>query len=331
MKAIVRTKYGINSIQLVDVPKPAIREGEVLVQVRASSVTTHNLVIVSGKPFFIRLTGSGLLKPKITIPGSDLAGQVEAVGRNVNQLHAGDDIFGDVTNAGFGAFAEYVCVPEKILALKPTNLTYTQAAAVPQAALVALQGLRDKGQIQKGQSVLIDGASGGIGTFAIQIAKYFGAEITGVCSSQNIGMLRSLGADHVIDYTKDNLIDRHYDLIFNIKGSRSIFEYRDALNDYGTFVSTGGPSISRIFQEMFLGRLISNNRGKKFITGWVVNLNQEDLIFIKQLIEAGKIKPVIDSTYPLAEAAEALRYYSQGHARGKVVVSMEHGSDLPSR
>jgi NADPH:quinone reductase-like Zn-dependent oxidoreductase len=326
MKAIICTKYGLDGLKLEDVPQPDPGDAEILVKVYASSVTTHNLAIVTGKPFLVRLMGSGLLRPKIKIPGSDLAGRVEAVGRNVKQFHTGDDVYGDISDVGFGAFSEYICAPENVLALKPSNISYEEAAAVPQAALVALQGLRDKGQIQKGQKVLIYGASGGIGTFAVQIAKTFGAEVTGVCSKKNLELVRSLGADRVIDYMKEDFArnGQRYDLIFNIRGYRSIFDYRGALSNQGVYVSTGGPSMSRIFQDMLLGPLISKNRGKKLVGGWVVKLNQKDLIYVKELIEAGKVRPVIDRSYPLEEVAGALRYYGEGHARGKVVISMEH-------
>jgi len=268
--------------------------------------------------------GGGLLKPKIRIPGAEVAGRVEAVGRSVKQFQPGDEVFGDLSACGRGAFAEYVSIPENALALKPANMTFEEAAAVPEAALVALQGLRDKGQIHPGKKVLINGASGGIGTFAVQIAKSFGAEVTGVCSTRNLDLVRSLGADHVIDYTKEDFTKsgQHYDLILATVGYRSIFDYRRALSPNGIYVVTGG-SLAQVFQPMLLGPLVSMTGSKK-MTNLVLRLNQEDLVFMKELIEAGKVKPVIDKRYPLSEVAEALRYYGEGHAQGKVVITVEH-------
>ena len=266
--------------------------------------------------------GGGLLKPKIRIPGAEVAGTVEAVGKNVKQFQPGDEVFGDLSMSGRGAYAEYVSVPENVLALKPANLTYEEAAAVPETALVALQGLRDHGQIQPGQKVLINGASGGIGTFAVQLAKYFGAAVTGVCSTRNLDLVRSLGADYVIDYTKEDFTKngKLYDLILATVGYRSIFNYKRALNPKGIYVVTGG-SLAQVFQPMLLGLFVSGN---KKMTNMTVRLNQEDLVFMKELIEAGKVKPVIDRSYPLSEVAAALRYYGEGHAQGKVIINVEH-------
>ena len=324
MKAIVCTKYGPpDTLKLEEVPKPVPGDNEVLVKIKTASVNYSTLGFVRGKPFLIRLTG-GLLKPKYRIPGAEVAGRVEAVGRNVKQFQPGDEVFGDLSASGRGAFAEYVCAPEKALALKPTGTTFEEAAAVPETALVALQGLRDKGQIQPGQKVLITSASGGIGTSAVQIAKYFGAEVTGVCSTRNLDLVRSLGADHVIDYTKEDFTTsgQRYDLILAASGGyRSIFDYKRALTPKGTYVCTGG-SMSQVYQS-FLGPLISMTGGKK-LTYLVLRLNQEDLVFVKELLEAGKVKPVIDRRYPLSEVAEALRYYGEGHAKGKVVITVEH-------
>ena len=328
MKAIVCTKYGLPEVmQLGEVEKPTPKDDEVLVEVHASSVTTHNLLLVSGKPFFVRLMGGALLKPKIRIPGSDIAGRVVAVGRNAKQFKPGDEIYGDLSLCGFGAFAEYAAVPENALALKPANISFAEAAAVPQAALVALQGLRDKGQIQKGQKVLIYGASGGIGAFAVQLAKYFGAEVTGVCSAGNLEMVRSLGADYVIDYTKEDFTKngQRYDLIFAI-AYRSIFAHRRALRPQGIYVSTGGPSLTRIFQDMLIGPSLFKRGGKKLASGWVVKINQKDLVFIKELIETGKVKPVIDRCYPFSDSAQAFRYFGAGHSRGKVVIIVAQNS-----
>src|SRR5438034_11192281 len=241
MKAIVCTKYGPPDVlKLEEIQKPTPGDDEILVEVHAASVNYSNLILVRGKPFLARL-GFGLLKPKLKIPGSDIAGQVEAVGRNAKQFRPGDEVFGDLSNCGRGGYVENVCVPEHVLALKPANISFEEAAAVPEAALVALQALRDKGQMKAGQKVLIYGASGGIGTFAVQIAKYFGAEVTGVCSTRNLDMVRSLGADHVIDYTKEDFTktDQRYDLIFDLVGNHSFSERRRILNPNGICVMAG--------------------------------------------------------------------------------------------
>ncbi|MFC1972426.1 NAD(P)-dependent alcohol dehydrogenase [Chloroflexota bacterium] len=321
MKAIVCTNYGPpDTLKLEEVPKPTPGDDQVLVKVHAASINYSTMALVTGKPSLIRLMGGGLLKPKIRIPGAEVAGQVESVGRNVKQFQPGDEVFGDLSMFGRGAFAEYVAAPENALALKPTVITFEEAAAVPETALVALQGLRDKGQIQPKQKVLINGSSGGIGTFAVQIAKYFGAEVTGVCSTSNLDLVRSLGADHVIDYTKEDFTrnGQSYDLILATVGYRSIFDFRRALSPRGIYVVTGG-SLAQVFQPMLLGPLVSGN---KKMTNLVLKLNQGDLVFMKELIEAGKVKPVIDRCYPLSEIAEALRYYGEGHAKGKVVVTL---------
>jgi len=322
MKAIVCTKYGPPDVlELKEVAKPIPKDDEVLVKVHAASMTFSNLFLVSGKPFLIRLM-FGLLKPKLRIPGSDIAGRVEAVGRNGKRFRPGDEVFGDLSRCGRGGFAEYVSVPENELGLKPANISFAEAAAVPEAALVALQGLRDKGRIQKGQKVLIVGASGGIGTFAVQIAKSFGAEVTGVCGARNLDMVRSIGADHVIDYAKEDFTKngQRYDLILATKGYRSIFDYQRALSPRGIYVMTGG-SWAQIFQALLIGPWISM-AGSKKLGSLTVKPNQ-DLVLIKELIEAGKVKPVIDRCYPLSETAEAFRYYGAGHTRGKVVITVE--------
>jgi NADPH:quinone reductase-like Zn-dependent oxidoreductase len=263
--------------------------------------------------------GSGLLRPKYTIPGCEIAGRVEAVGKNVTQFQPVDEVFGDLSDCGRGGFSEYVCAREDALGLKPANISFEEASTIPESALVALQALRDKGQIQPGQKVLINGASGGIGTFAVQIARYYGAEVTGVCSTRNLDMVRSIGADHVIDYTQEDFTQsgQRYDLILATAGHRSIFDYRRALSPGGIYVATGG-SMSQIFQAMLLGPCISMFGSKK-LAGMTVKPNK-DLAFMKELVEAGKVKPVIDRRYSLSETAEALRYYGEGHARGKVVI-----------
>ena len=321
MKAIVITKYGsADVLKLEEVPNPVVTDHDILVKVHAASLTYSNLFHVSGKPFPLRLM-FGLLKPKIRIPGSDIAGQVEAVGKNVKRFRPGDEVFGDLSRCGRGGFAEYVAAPENELGLKPANISFAEAAAVPEAALVALQALRDKGRICKGQKVLINGASGGIGTFAVQIAKYFGAEVTGVCGARNLDMVRSLGADHVIDYAKEDFSEngQTYDLILATRGYRSIFAYKRALSPKGIYVMTGG-SWAQIFQALLIGPWISITGSRK-LGSFTVKPNQ-DLAFMKELIEAGKVKPVVDRCYPLAETAEAFRYYGEGHAKGKVVITV---------
>jgi NADPH:quinone reductase-like Zn-dependent oxidoreductase len=325
MKAMVFTKYGpADVLQLKEVETPAPKDDEVLVRNHAASVTYGDLALVKGEPFVARFF-TGLREPKYTIPGKDMAGRVTAVGRNVKEFQPGDEVFGDVSECGWGAFAEYVVAPEGALVQKPANLTFEEAAAVPESAVVALQGLRDKGQIQSGQKVLIVGASGGIGSFAVQIAKSFGAEVTGVCSTRNVEMVRSLGADHVIDYTQEDFSQngQRYDLILATAGYRSIFDYKRALGPGGIYVSTGG-TMAQVFQGMLLGPFVSMIGSKK-MGGLSMKPVKRDLVYVKELIEAGKVVPVIDRRYPLGEVAEAFRYYGEGHSRGKVVVSV--GSD----
>ncbi|MBO9699899.1 MAG: NAD(P)-dependent alcohol dehydrogenase [Sporocytophaga sp.] len=325
MKAISCLKYGLSELKLEEVEKPVPRDNEVLLEVHASSATTHNLMIIEGKPFFVRLLDSGLVKPRIKIPGSDISGRVVMVGKDVTKFKPGDEVFG--VSTAFGAYAEYTAVPEHELVPKPVNISFEEAAAVPQGSLVALQALRDKGGIQKGQKVLIFGASGGIGSFAVQIAKYFGAEVTGVCSSRNFDMLYTLGADHLIDYTKQDYTKngQTYDLIFAI-AYRSIFDHKRALKPNGVYVSAGGPSVTRIFQDMLIGPMVFKRDGKKLVGGWAVNPNAKDLLFVKELIEAGRIKPVVDRCYPLSETAKALQHYGTGHPGGKVVIAVQHST-----
>jgi NADPH:quinone reductase-like Zn-dependent oxidoreductase len=319
MKAIVYKEYGPPDVlQLKEVEKPAPKEDEVLVKVHAASINYSDWHILRGD-LLLRLMGNGLLKPKHKILGDDIAGRVEAVGVNVKQFQPGDEVFG-ISN--FGAFAEYVSVHENALALKPASMTFEEAAAVPVAGITALQGLRDHGQIQPGQKVLINGASGGVGTFAVQIAKSFGAEVTGVCSTRKLDMLRSIGADVVIDYTKEDSTQNgpRYDLIFAVGGYRSIFDYKLALSPEGIYVCAGGSS-AQYFQGLLLGPLISMV-GRKKLGSMYANPNQKDYVFLIELLEAGKVVPVIDRRYPLSEVPEALRYYGEGHTRGKVVISI---------
>ena len=320
MKAIIQTKYGsFDAFELKEVKKPIPGDNEVLVEVHASSVNFNNLAFMRGKPFMVRMMGGGLLKPKNRIPGGDIAGRVCGVGKNAKQFQTGDEVFGDICDCGFGAYAEYVSVSEDLLARKPSNISFEEAAAVPQAALVALQGLRNEGQIRSGQTVLIAGASGGNGSFAVQIAKHYGTEVTG---TGNAEMVRSIGADHVIDYTREDFSrnGKCYDLILATAGYRSIFDYKRALSPDGVYVMAGG-SMAQVFQAMLIGPSISKSGGKKL--GNVMHRpSQKDLVFMKELIEAGKVKPVIDRCYPLSKAAEALRYYGEGHAKGKVIITV---------
>jgi NADPH:quinone reductase-like Zn-dependent oxidoreductase len=322
MKAIVYNKYGPPDVlQLIEIEKPIPKDKQVLVKVHAASLNYGNLVLLKGEPFLARLA-FGLTKPKYPIPGGDIAGRIEAVGKDVKQFQPGDEVFGDLSSCGWGGFAEYVTVPESALALKPANLSFEEAAAVPMAAVTALQALRDKGKIRSGQRVLINGASGGVGTFAVQIAKSFGAEVTAVCSSRNVNNARVIGADHAIDYTRDDFTKRtqRYDLILGVNGSKSISAYKRTLHPNGIFVHVGG-SGSQMFQTMFLGPWISLTGSRK-MSSFLQRQNQKDLVFMKELLESGKVKPVIDRSYKLSEVPEAFRYFEEGHAQGKVVISV---------
>ncbi len=319
MKAIIYTRYGSPDVlQFTEIEKPAPKANEVLVKVYAAAANPLDWHLMRGAPFLARLEG-GLFKPKETRLGADLAGRVEAVGAGVTQFKPGDEVFGNMFGHGLGAFAEYCCVPEDALVRKPALVSFENAAAVPVAALTALQGLRNKGQIQAGQKVLINGASGGVGTFAVQIAKAWGAEVTGVCSGRNMEMVRTIGADHVIDYTKEDFTKngQQYDLIFCAVGNRSIADYKRALKPEGICAIAGFTTLPLLFQHMTLG-------GKRVGLMQTVKTNQKDLVFMKELLEAGKVVPVIDRCYPLAETAEAIRYLETGRARGKVVITVEH-------
>ena len=327
MKAIVYTKYGPPDVlQLKEVVKPTPEDNEVLIKVHAASVNAWDWDLLRGTPFLNRLVVSGLLKPKHKILGADIAGRVEVVGRNVKQFQPGDEVFGDLSACGWGGFAEYVCASENALAMKPASMTFEEVAAVPQTAVMALQGLRDKGQIQPGQKVFINGAGGGVGTFAVQIAKSFGAEVTGVDSTRKLDMVRSIGADQVIDYTQEDFTknEQRYDLILDTAAHRSIFDYKRALSPKGIYIMVGG-STAQMFQVMFLGPLISMTGSKKM--GVLMLKPNKDLAFLKELLEAGKVVPVIDRRYPLSEVPEALRYLGEGHAQGKVVITLEHNNE----
>ena len=323
MNAMVYHQYGSPDVlKLEEVEKPTPEDDEVLVKVHAASVNAADWALLTGKPLLVRLMDNGLLKPKFKILGADIAGRVQAVGKDVQEFHSGDEVFGDISERGWGGFAEYVCAGEDALVLKPANMTFEEAASVPLAAVTALQGIRDKGEIQSGQKVLINGASGGVGTFAVQIAKSFGAEVTAVCRTGNLDMARSMGAAQVIDYTQEDFTQngQSYDLIIAANGFHSISDYTRALNPTGIYVVTGG-SLTQIFQAMLLGPWMLRTGGKK-MSGLAAKPNKKDLAFIKELLEAGKVKPVIDRRYKLSELAEALRYLGEGHARGKVVITM---------
>jgi NADPH:quinone reductase-like Zn-dependent oxidoreductase len=328
MKAIVCSKYGLPEVlQLKEVEKPTPKDNEVLVKIYASSLNVEDLDFLRGRAWSARFLGP--LKPKYKILGFDLAGRIEKVGRNVKQFQPGDEVFGDLFGYGFGAFAEYACAPEKAFGLKPDSMTFEEAATIPSRAIIALQGLRDKRQIQPGQKVLINGAGGGVGPFAVQIAKSFGAEVTGVDNTNKLDMLRSIGADYVIDYTQEDFTKNGelYDLILDIAAHHSIFDYKRALSSNGIYAVVGGSRLT-IFQALFIGTLISLIGSKKMgLMTWKPN-KKEDLDFIKELIESGKVVPVIDRTYPLSEVAKAFRYFEEGHPQGKIVITVEHTNKI---
>lgn len=325
MKAIVYQKYGPPDVlQLKDVTKPVPGDDEVLVRVHAASANPADWHVMRGDPFFIRLA-LGPLKPKHPILGADIAGRVEAVGKDVRQFQPGDEVFGNVSQSGFGAFAEYASVPEKALSPKPARLTFEQAAAVPLAALTALQGLRDKGRIRAGHKVLINGASGGVGTFAVQIAKAFGATVTAVTRTEGVDLMQSLGADRVIDYTKEDVL-RHpdrYDVVFDVGATRSLGDLRRVLRPGGTLVISGGAK-GRWIGPMLrpLAGVLRAKLLRQRVRVYIANDTKEDFLAMKELIEDGQVRPVVDRTYTLAEAAEAIRYLESGKVKGKVVLAI---------
>jgi len=325
MKAIICPKYGSPDVlQLQDVAKPAPQDDEVLIKIHAASINSRDWRMMRANPIFIRLTPGGFLHPKNKILGGDVAGRVESIGSNVKQFQPGEEVFGYLpSSTGRGTFAEYVCANENAITLKPANLTFEQAAAVPLAAITALQGLRDKGNIQPGQKVLIYGASGGVGTFAVQIAKAFGAEVTAVCSTRNLDMIRSLGADHVIDYTREDFTrnGQHYDLILAVNGYRPISDYLHALSPDGIYIVAGG-SMLQLFQVALQGRRTSKMVGQKTHVVSLVQ-SQKDLTLLKELLESGKVVPMIDGCYPMSQTAHAFWYFEKEHTKGKVVITME--------
>jgi NADPH:quinone reductase-like Zn-dependent oxidoreductase len=325
MKAVIQDEYGSAAVlETRDIDRPEIGDDEVLVRVRAAGVNPGDWAIVSGLPYIARPV-YGLRKPKNAVRGTDVAGTVEAVGADVTRLQPGDEVFGWCDELG-GAFAEYASVSEDALAPKPANLTFEQAAAVPMAGFVALQALRDHGNVRAGQKVLVNGASGGIGTFAVQIAKSLGAEVTGVCSTRNVEMVRSIGADHVIDYTREDFTrsGQQYDVILDNVANHSLSELRRALTPTGTLVPNGGGFDNHWFAGS--GRVISAHVLNRFVSHtlrpFLVSPKLEDLVVLKELIEAGKVTPVIDRAYPLGETPEAIGHVGGGHARGKVVITV---------
>ena len=325
MKAVVYTAYGLSDVlHIKEVAQPTPRDDEVLIKVVAASVNRSDWENLTGKPLYARMRG--LLKPRRPILGSDIAGRVERAGRNIRHFHPGDEVFGHIWSYTDG-FAEYVCLPENALALKPASLTFEQAATIPEAAVIALRGIRDKGQVKPGQQVLINGAGGGAGTFAVQLAKLYGAEVTGVDHTEKLDFLRSLGADHVIDYTEEDFTTtgNQYDLILDIVAYRSVFAYARALRPKGSYFMAGG-SAATIFQILLLGPWMRS----KNIRVLGAFPHPHDLVFLAQLCEEGKVVPVIDRRYPLREAALALRYLGEGHVKGKVVIMVEQ-NDKPEQ
>jgi NADPH:quinone reductase-like Zn-dependent oxidoreductase len=322
MKAIVHTEYGPPDVlQLKEIEKPVPKDDELLVKVHAVSVNRSDWEGLIGKPLYARI--GGLRKPSRPILGSDIAGRVEVVGKNNSQFQVGDEVFGEMEDY-HGGFAEYVCTRGTAWALKPAGMTFEQAAAIPQAGVIALQGLRDKGQVQPGQSVLINGAGGGAGSFAVQLAKYYGAEVTGVDNTGKLDFMRSLGADHVIDYTREDFTNsgKQYDLILDLIAERSVFAYQRALRPNGRYFAVGGP-VATLIRILLLGPGMRRATGKN-IRILAVQRNRNDLVSITELCEAGKIVPVIDRRYPLREVPEALRYLGEGHAKGKLVITVDH-------
>lgn len=324
MKAILCTRFGPpESLAWAETERPVPTADEALVRVKASSVNTQNLIFASGRPAFVRLMGIGLFRPAARIPGNDLAGVVEAVGKDVQAFRPGDAVFGEVSGSGFGAYAEFVRVPERLLARKPESVPFEAAAGACEAALVALHALRDRGGVRAGQKVLIYGASGGIGSFAIQLAKAFGAEVTAVCSAKNFDFVESLGADRVLDYTRGEYppLDRPQDLVLGIP-HRPLEDHLRALAPGGIYVSVGGPRLARVVEDMLTGPRLFRKHGKRIAGGWSVAAKAEDLRFIAEAMRAGRLRTAIDRAYPIIETARAFRQYAQGRTRGKIILTV---------
>ena len=322
MKAIVQYAYGSpDYFELKEIDKPVVRDNDVLVRVHAAALHAGDCFVMRGVPYVARMS-AGWPKPKNYVPGYDVAGHVEALGKNVKQFQPGDEVYGTCS----GTCAEYVCAGENKFVPKPANLTFEQAAAVPTSAIAALRGIRDAGKVRTGQKVLINGASGGVGTFAVQIAKAFGAEVTGVCSTRNVDMVRSIGADHVIDYTQEDFTqsEQRYDLILDNVANHSLSDCRGVLTPQGTHIPNSGHAGMGYIIKALVASLFVHRQGRTYLA----IPNNEDLVVLKEFIEAGKIAPVIDTTYPLSETTEAFRYLDEGHARGKIVISVEANNQI---
>lgn len=322
MKAAVYQQYGTPELlQLKEVATPVPKDNEVLIKIHASSVNSWDWDLLRGTPFLVRFVGGGISKPKINILGADIAGQITAIGKNVTKFKIGDEVFGDLSGGNWGGFAEYVCAKEKELTIKPSGITFEQAASLPQAGVMALQGIRDYGKVKPGQKVLINGAGGGIGTFAIQMAKEAGAEITGVDSASKFDLMKSLGANNVIDYKQEDFTKngQQYDLILDVVGHHSIYDYKRALNPTGNYRMIGGPT-PLIFQSVFVAPFITMFTKKKM--GILAQETNKDLTYLAELVETGKLNPIIDKVFPLAQTADALQYLGDGKALGKVVITI---------
>jgi NADPH:quinone reductase-like Zn-dependent oxidoreductase len=327
MKAIVGTKYGPPEfLKLEEVDKPVPKDDELLIEVVAAGINKADYILICGKPFLVRLMGGGFARPKNKIPGSDVSGRIAAVGKNITRFKTGDEVFGNLSKSGRGAYAEYVCAKEDNLVLKPVNVSFEQAASVPVAGLTALQGIRDKGKVRPGQKVLINGASGGVGTFAVQIAKSYGAEVTAVSSTANLDLMRRIGADHVIDYTKEDFTQngQKYDIIVGANGYHPIWKYKRSLSAGGTYVMSGGKG-GQLFQALFLGRLMSLTGGKK-LTAVSAQMKNGDLAFMAELLAERKVVPFIENIFPLNEAPQAIGYLGKGHVKGKLIISVKNSS-----
>lgn len=324
MKAVIYEKYGAPDVmQLKEVEKPTPKNNEVLIKVYATSVNAADWHSLRGSPFIFRFD-FGFPNPKVTILGGDVAGRVEAVGAAVTQLRPGDEVYGEIASAGFGGFAEYVTVPEHLLVPKPANISFEQAAAVPVAGITALQGLRKAGEIKPGEKVLINGATGGVGSFAVQIAKSYGAEVTGVCNPKKVDTVRSLGADHVIDYTREDFTrsGQQYDVIIDIAATRLASDYRRALSSGGRYVFVGFSTMAHMIGVLLRGALISRTSDKRFVFMGRAKPNQDDLRILSEMLETGEIVPHIDRTYPLSDIPDAIRYVEDRRVHGKIVISV---------
>ncbi|HSH01735.1 MAG TPA: NAD(P)-dependent alcohol dehydrogenase [Anaerolineae bacterium] len=325
MKALVYELYGTADVLVLqEVATPTPKAGEVLISVDAVGLNYADGAFLKGQPFVVRL-GAGLIKPKNKILGADVAGRVTAIGSDVTQFEIGDEVFGDLSGVGFGGLAEYVCAPESLVAAKPANISLAEAAAVPMAAVTAWQCIQSAGGVKSGEKVLINGASGGVGTYMVQLAKVFGGEVTAVCSARNMEIAQSLGADHVIDYRQEDFTQngKQYDLVIGVNGNRSLAEYKRVLAPQGRYICSGG-SMRQIFQAILFGSFMSKQGGQTMSSMGVAKPSQKDLISVGELLKAGKIKPMIDKQYPLAQGADAFRYLGEGHAQGKIVITISN-------